>query len=710
MSELGNLIQYTRDKISRIQEEIENSNSIITSYERIKSCLISGEQINVNISELITLVNNSKIFDKSTKNIISILNEIDTIKKLISKVDTDIENLDIEKLKSTLLILDSKEIFEDLKTLKTLYEYAISPDFEDEDLKNNVFQIKAKILRNLNSMLIEDFSSLKSECEILEMRSINKIKINNRVNKEFLDKLTYYLDICLNNKKIETEDDLKEFFEFIKNSPLTKEEIFKLIVEFSKLNINYYSNLRRKNISRVKSLVSKNSEKAHEELNKLIPADKREEPKKSEDSVKESLSFLTEEEIAIYEKVKLLLNSINIDSNDEMYYELFKDDFSLNDRKEYYGLIKSIDWSIIKTDFVYILEPNLCEENKKEIFEIFKYIIDLNEKYIKLREVEEKKELAYKEERKRVNDSLNIIKGEFEDIFRTHRSDLEYLNKNDQNKNYCKLILELYQSGNKEEALSNAKKIQKDIESIKLLVMLGEMSEFYNYINNEEIGAEDLNNILEEYERLTELYDRLMNELKKDPTTETVEPYDGKNFICVMNEDIDYSDEGIKKEVQKTLKVLKGYDWVDIVSCRAKNKIWGELKFKLPSGKESDYSNELFSVGRIWATAGHRTGIVVIKNICPENKEKLKKRYNVNKIGVVAFVIGAIYVEADHSEYSQFVRFVNDNNNRSTIDYYVQLFMDENTPEEKLFEIIDKGIKDCKEISSGQFGTGGTQL
>ena len=31
-----------------------------------------------------------------------------------------------------------------------------------------------------------------------------------------------------------------------------------------------------------------------------------------------------------------------------------------------------------------------------------------------------------------------------------------------------------------------------------------------------------------------------MNEVKKVPTTETVEQYDGKNIICVINEDIDY--------------------------------------------------------------------------------------------------------------------------------------------------------------------------
>ena len=43
----------------------------------------------------------------------------------------------------------------------------------------------------------------------------------------------------------------------------------------------------------------------------------------------------------------------------------------------------------------------------------------------------------------------------------------------------------------------------------------------------------------------------------------------------------------------------------------------------------------------------------------------------------------------------------------ATINYYVSLFGDPNTPEEKLFEILDKGIIDCEKINSNQSNIGG---
>ena len=168
--------------------------------------------------------------------------------------------------------------------------------------------------------------------------------------------------------------------------------------------------------------------------------------------------------------------------------------------------------------------------------------------------------------------------------------------------------------------------------------------------------------------------------------------------------DLDFENKGIKSELKAAIKKVRNTKWYKIM---ADGNLYSDLTHKTPSGREEIYSNDIYSVGRIWATGDYRTGFVVIRKMCDENKEKIMKRYNLEKVGVIAFVIGVIHVKADHSGYKELTDFMNSPENRNSINYYVELFMNKDTPEEKLFEILDKGIIDCNKVNNEQVGVGG---
>lgn len=690
--DLEKLIIYIQKQIDKIEIEIEESTNATEEFEKIKNLLYSED---VNIEEVISIIG-SKNFAAYSESILKILNNIKIFKDLVNVIETDLENIDIESFEWNLP--DKTELFSDLNKLKSLYRFAINPNFKDEELKKSVFSLKDRVLDRLHSEIDKNKLELKKIIESIEIK-VTKKNRTNRENIELLEKLKIYLDICNKNKVITTEEELKEFFEFIKQSNLSKDTIYRLIIDFTKSNITYYNTLIRNNLSSSKLTVKKNTENVHKQLKKLA----EQELEAVEDISQEQLDQLNEKEKKIYDQVQKLLENYNYD---DTFYQLYKNDYSLDARIEYYGTEEVIDFSCIKSDFVYILKPNLFGENKEKIFIIFDYILKLNEKHLSYQEKVRINEAKIEEEKKNITEKIQDIGKKIEPVLRKYKHEIEDLNTNDKQKNLCKEIYRLSKEGN-EDARLIADGLKKPVQYFELLYIINEINELYGYVNGNTLELNELIYMYEELKKLISECELILDKLPKEKIEDENYKYDGINFVCFMNEEIDYSDENKKNEILKSIKNLKNYEWADIVSNRPKNHLWNDLKYRLASGKETDYKDELFSVGRMWSTGSYRTGLVVIKNINPENKEKIKKRYNLEKVGVIAFIIGVIYVEADHSQYNEFVRFVNDGTNRATIDYYVDLFMDPNTPEEKLFEILDKGIIDCKEINPDQPGIGG---
>ena len=690
--DLENLRLYIQKQIEKLEKEINESTSANQEFENIKNILYSKE---INYEDVIQYIIDSKYFQNYSEPILKILNDIKLLKDLLNQIKNNLENIDIESFQWHLS--NNIEVFNDLEKLKKLYKFAINPNFKDEELKKNVFLLESRILEKINFDIEKNKLDLKKIIESIEIKILKGHRTKDNI--ELLEKLKSYLDICNKEKVITTEKELKSFFEFIKQSNLSKDTIYRLIISFSKSNIVYYNNLIRKKLARDKSAVQENKRNVHKQIREIAS----EQSTTVQDILDEEIQKLTEEEKCIYDKVEKLLENYDYDST---FYELFKDNYSLEDRIGCYGTEEIINFEDIKSDFVYILKPNLLGENKEKIFSIFNYILELNEKYLenqkKARLGKEKKEA----EKRVVDDKIKEINKMIEPILRKHNHEIETLNNDEKYKNLCKQVYEVFQVS-EEDACLIVQGLPHSLEYYKLQYIINEINESYEYIKSNELSLKDAEYMYDNLRGLVIIYEEILTKLPKDKKEQPNYEYDGKNFVCLMNDSIDYSIPEKKAELLKAITFLKNYEWHEIVSNRIKNHLWGDLTHTTASGKDEKYTNDLFSVGRMRAIDSYRTGMVVIRKIAPENKEKIKKRYNLSKVGVISFIFDVIYVEATHKEYADLVNFVNNENNMATINYYVSLFGDPNTPEEKLFEILDKGIIDCEKINSNQSNIGG---
>ena len=702
MEILSELNQYIYNQILETEKQIQFTAIDLENLKEIKSYVSNLDASALDLEDLKLFLKETKLYENKLNQLLSQINKITSIQKLLQLLNSS--NKTLNKNDEVLYYLDqaTKQIIEKNINILNLQSYVNSLDFNDEELKKNINLKKQEIINIINQNLIHIKKELiKNINEILNhhlTKTISKKRSNEKYNKVYLETLKMYFSFFDENviiKPFKSRKELESFFEFLMNSSLNKDSIFNLIILFSKFNIDYYNNLKNIKNASIKIIVDKQVEKANENLENLIDNDKEVIEEATIVENKNAEIVLTQAEIELYNEVKKIIDtfeSLNIDND---YYELFKDDFVLSSRMDYYEINNKIDWSVIVTDFKKILEPNI-ETHKEEIIEIFKYIIELNKKQIK----------AYKE--------LLCVSESIESILKLHQEEVLFFNKlNDKEKNIylrCFEFLEKNDLEQLEQYISDVLKI--NYEQLSLFYILNKLMDLKDeikdiktdYKKEKTIDKEILETIIKIYEEIKKEYNNLASNLKENnnvskENAELINPHQ-KNFVCIFDDSMQISNENERKAINSCVEYVKYHDWSKFT---LEGHIWDLLKYKLPNGKEKNYMDEEFAAGRIRRN-DYRVGLVVIKNICEDTKHKLKTRSNLEKIGVIALVLGAIYVKANHNLYSEFNKIISDN--KSSIDEYVRLFKDPNTPEEVLFDIIEKGINDCKLIEDGQWGIG----
>lgn len=697
MDLLRRLKDFINQKKIKIEKEVEEAKTISEELKKLEEYISKFDL--EKIPPLKEDVKKFKIFDVVNKELFYQIEKIEKIQKfmeLVKEKNYDKVEINLEQLSYFKQETIQKTILS-LNTLKKLNKYVNDDLFDDEELKKIVLNAQKEFNNILEEELKNNINGLLNTLRELQNNYVRGTYSRNssvkKYKQDFLQEILLY-DSLFDEKQVlspfKTKKEMQEFFEFLKNSTLGREDVFQLIVLFGKFNLDYYNKLKNKKDSTIKNIVDKNVQKATKKLESLVePTNLIESEPKVEN---EPLQHLTEEELKIYNSIKKIIDDCNVIGYDDDYYELFIDDFEVKNRKEYYFIGEEINWKIIKTDFKKILEPNIST-NKEEIFAIFNYIIEIHR--LKLKETEKNnKMIAIIKEQKQTLEQILSKKWNMYGNF---------INKYERKKisNYFNSL----DFNQQNEIQQYADSFNITVEELKLFYILYQIDELRKNIEeiveSKKMDEDLLNLINEEYKILLDQYKTLAESNLLDENLDSKIEIDAnqKNFLCILNKDIfEIADKNMRTA---TISVAKRFKYDEWSRLSLVGHVWDVLKYKGSNGKEKDYSKEAFAAGRIRQN-DYRIGLVIVKNICEENKEKIKKKYKVEKIGVIGFVIGVAYVKANHDAYADFNKFINDN--RPLIDEYVNLFKDPSTPEEVLFEIIENGIIDFNLLEVGKGG------
>lgn len=695
MDSLKRLRQFIDEEISKLEKKIQQTNLVSFELKKLQQYISNFDKME--LTEIKDEVKNIKIFESRRNELDYQIEKIEKIQNFLELIKkSGYETLEID---SQLLDYFEQEVKEKLKqnfiTLKKLNKYIDDNLFADEALKKNILESQ----KEFNNILEECLKQSKKDLlkifkDILKnypIKSLARNSAHEKYNADLLRAILKYKTLFDENKILfpfESKQKMQDFFEFLKSSTLNKEDKFELIVLFTKFNIGYYNKLKEFRAVTIKTIVEKNIEKATEKLESIV---RPKELIKPEEKEEKSLYELTEEEINIYNRVKEIIEAFNVVSYDEDYCELFNDDFVLENRKEYYLNLEDINWKIIKTDFEKILEPNLTT-HKEEVFAIFNYIIELYHQH--LQEIEKN------------NKRIEILKEQKQDLDKVLVANWDmysdFINNPEKNMilNYLD-ALDFKQQTVVEQYAEAFNVTVKELEKFHQLYKLNEFRKnLEEIIKSNNIDEDWFNIINEEYKSLLEEYKNVFESTSLEDNDELQSKIDPKqkNFVCILNEDIlNIDDKNMKLSILASAQQIKYFEWQRLLS----DKDWHTLVQTGSNGKQKDYSDEEFIAGRLRHN-DYRVGVVVITNICESNKRKLEEKYGLKKIGVITFVIGVAYVKADHSGYKDFHKFIREN--KEQINKYVEAFKNPSTPENILFDLIEKGVDDLDLLESSKGG------
>lgn len=286
--------------------------------------------------------------------------------------NSDYSSINLDKYQSLLQYIDNGNDFShQLKKLSEAIELSTFMDMIDEvqirDIKEYFSEVELEIQKIYNT---------------LDIRIYKEERRYHDNTREYEDYLSLF-----NENGIQRHLDkqaLEKFFNFLKNSSLSEEVIFELIIEFSKDSLEYHKGLKKLKAITEGKLTRRNSRKVAAEINDKVKSEVAVTKPKDEVVVEN----LTPEEQKIIDEIKQIAEVLEKDVKDENpITELLNSNYDLSFREKIYSSSNDI-WNIILNDIKENLLPNIKTE-KEKIIEIFKYIIKIyNEKYEKEREKE----------------------------------------------------------------------------------------------------------------------------------------------------------------------------------------------------------------------------------------------------------------------------------------------------------------------------------
>ena len=589
------LKNYLNREIIHINNEINNlSNSkTIISINNIQNFISNSS--NFSYDQIINLIDSTDFLSYSTDDIIESIKFINFIKNLINNIQDDITNLNIEEIQKfsdmfSLFGFEASYYIKNLTTLKNTYGYIIEIDFDD-DIKQQLLQLKDTIRESLSGLLENVYKKFFS----------NLIKKFNELYKEYLSKEEYIKLKQLYTQKKEldsyslifdengillpftTDSLLKNFLEFLKNSNLNEDDILELVVNFIKYNIAEYNKNKKAEEANIISEINNNSGVVNSELEEL--ANSHNQADELEQSQINELDNFSDEEKKIIDKIKTLLSEHNITS-DEAFAEMFKDDLSLESRKDFYINDLGLDWTNIVTDIREILRPNISN-HKQEVFKIFRYIIDINEKYL----IDQKQNEERIDKLCQINDSINKILeskkwllAEYDELDKSQKVYLPIVNSTlNEGVSYDDLKLSTYIPKKPIAWIKGSDTLQK-------LLKLKETIKQYLDLNK--IDLEDLQIIILEFNSLMSIMDSLEKELSiylNEKYSQSFVKSNIKNIIYFLNDDFSNNSETEREELSKVTRYLLSTNW----SVLSRDNMIEDLTYTTKSGKIKNMMNPL---------------------------------------------------------------------------------------------------------------------
>ena len=622
-----------------------------------------------------------KIYDELRENI-SLVDKYKKIYKIVHELkENDIENVDFNKL------LGLKKYFPDLEdefnTLRRFINYKIilcSNNASAFDYNNVIIDIResshkynvppAYALKEIEQ-LIEIINNIKSgnvnklskeEMDIF----LGKSDTNNHVLYVSIMAACHCLSMDILNMVVgELEEEKNNVDVRDKNEKISNR--INLIEEFSQKisDDKVLSKFTDEELDRFKELITSildkdiceeiiNNIRNDQEIMDIVTIEV--------DFSNLDMSIFTLEERKIIEQIRDIYEDEDLSEIDNSFENI---KITYNDRLIAY---KKASINCVLQDVKNLL--NNIYDNKDEVINIFKLIIDMYQKY-NIRVVREEKKLE-----------LEKIKNEFNNI-------ISFINKTYKNR---------------EKAYNEETELKEYIESIdiELLPMISELIDIDYYDDDYYDNKIDI---------LVLKYKNVMHEWKKEMTSfyqqdgallETKENTD--NLVICLNEDIDLSKEGFIKEFNGTLESLH-YKTSKELKTQPGRKGMSRIRKSTGTNKSIDFVKYLdstykmhvhFVPYRYSSSLNYRTGLIKFSpSFCV--KEFLEEKYGLSSQSAIYGIFEVIEViGADHSAYHIFGDYIS--NNYLTIESIASLLASNNPDYEKIIDVLDGMLSIKKEL------------
>ena len=620
-----------------LKEKLEINESLLNKYRKI---------INI-INDCVSENNDSKI------NIDSI-NRLIELKKFFPNLSLDFKR--VERMNSHRWLIfndlmnkfDPRELVNDIQECAKIYNFP-SNDTIEQIKKNSFALIEIKMMANNHMKAVgNDFDDMvrKQAKKLAEVATIIDhviLYLANRLLSDVINQLKKQKD---ENSLVQEINDIRERLKLIdefnqkfsNDKLLVKFENEEELMTFTKILESLFDSLKCKEILESISIDQKTEEKI--------------EIKVDFDNI--DMSKFNDTEIEIILKVREILLKEDLNDEDDTFAN---QNFSYNDR-----IIAYQNASI--TQILVDVKNNLISkiyENKDEIINIFKVVIDLYKK----------------------------------DIIRNTREDLlkELLRIRDDFNNIISFINKTYLDKSKAYEKTNIiSKYINNIESEYIPLLNDLINSDYtidDYYDKEfEIIIIKFKEIIKEYKKEMTIYntnDEIIDESKEDTD----------NLVFCLSDDIDLTSNGFQKEFIGTISDLESKDSRDLKK-RPGRKGMSKIRKQTENNKENDFASYLekrckikihFVPYRYSSDSNYRTGLIKFE---PSSvvKKFLEEKYGLSKQSAYYGIFKIIQVvRADHSEYSYLEEYILDNYLK--IEELAKLFASVDPDLEKLTSIID---------------------
>lgn len=669
------LKEYLNNEIVILEKKlktIENNKNNYQGLAQIRLILDDTDNYQKIFNE--ELIDNS--LSDNLKNKIDLFRELNN---LISDFENDffkIEDLNFERILSNMDISLEKqnELKAKLDTFKQLYPYINDSEYEDDTIKQMVHSGIEEIIIILKEQIKKMLDTIIQELREFYEQSI--LELNNLVSEadiitQKLNTIKYYNNLFTNDGPIilfKNEKLFNGFLDYLKNSSLEITTQIDIIVAISKYNLEYLSQIIKEKNSSIVDIVSDNLQSVSSQL-----ANKVEENLGEIVVLENIVDILNDEEKEIFTKINEII-SLHSNWVFEDTITMLNDDFSIDSRECLYYLNRKLDWNIVISDIKNNLIPNI-KTNKTECFRVFRYICDCYNKEI----IQEQRRGLLKE----LSDKIEKIT----------IKEIEIINGYSINKDYYNWLVEQSEDNNADIYIEA---VGKSLKWLRLgYFLVNKLMNYSDKLNNYIFNCEFNEDIVKE---LTDEFHELMEEYKKELEGKEVKTEDGviendnnlligdQNLVFLFEEQSEDLSDNLKDELLDTIRSSTNSSFRTL---RSTNQL-SILKYFTPTGKEEEHNYDTFKCYRFRGLADTRTGIIQF-SICEENKEKIRKIYNLQQDYAILAILMPISVpRANHNAYKYLNGYIF--KHKEEMEKMGRLFNDPNTPIEKLCEIIDQGI------------------